>query len=228
MMHKGAYSHGKQRGGADNWRSPFGLFRNLNREFTFTVDAAASGENALCERFWTEEQDALRQDWSQELAIYVNPPYSQIPAFLEHAHKAGVTVYLIPVRTQARWWLRYVLMNPHTHEIRYLSRNVRFNAAVGTTQKRLNNRSPMACCLIIFRNTPRKGEIRQTVNCADTGLLLHVINRGSVPGRPTAYNAEVLDQVIDLYERKRQKPKEIAERLKIPLRTVQRIVQRLN
>lgn len=85
----------------------------------------------------------------------------------------------------------------------------------------------MACCVVIFRNVPRKGEIWQTVNCADTGLLLHVINRGSVSGRPTIYDAEVLDQVIDLYERKRAKPKEIAERLKIPLRTVQRVVQRL-
>ncbi|EMP9120372.1 helix-turn-helix domain-containing protein [Raoultella ornithinolytica] len=92
----------------------------------------------------------------------------------------------------------------------------------------MNNRAPMACCVVIFRNVPRKGEIRQTVNCADTGLLLHVINRGSAPGRPTIYDAEVLDQVIEFYERKRITPKEIAERLKIPLRTVQRIVQRLS
>lgn len=118
-------------------------------------------------------------------------------------------------------------MNPNTHEIRFLSRNVRFKAAPGTKQKRLNNRAPMACCVVIFRKVPRKGEIRQSVHCADTGLLLHIINRGSVPGRPTIYDAEVLDQVIDLYERKRATPTEIAERLKVPLRTVQRIAQRL-
>lgn len=85
----------------------------------------------------------------------------------------------------------------------------------------------MACCVVIFQNVPRKGKIRQTVHCADTGLLLHVINRGSVSGKPTIYDAEVLDQVIDLYERKRATPNESAERLKVPLRTVQRIAQRL-
>lgn len=227
MKHKGAYSNGAQRGGSDCWQSPWALFRGLNKEFTFTLDAAASVDNALCPRFWTEEEDALKQDWCAESSIWCNPPYSQIPSFIEHGHKAVVTCFLIPVRTQAKWWLRLILMNPNAHEIRFLSRNVRFKAAPGTKQKRLNNRAPMACCVVIFRNVPRKGEIRQTVNCADTGLLLHVINRGSVPGRPTIYDAEVLDQVIDLYERKRATPKEIAERLKVPLRTVQRIAQRL-
>ena len=221
------YSNGKQRGGSDIWKSPVRLFRSLNREFRFTLDAAASPENALCDRYWTQETDALKQEWSQESAIWCNPPYSQIPSFLEHAHRAPVTVFLIPVRTQALWWLRKVLMNPHTHEIRYLSRCVRFTPEAGTTQTRLNNRSPMACCLVVFRNIPRKGEIRQTVNCADTGLLLHVINRGSVGGRPTVYDAETLDQVVDLYERKRATPKQIAERLSIPLRTVYRIVEKL-
>lgn len=220
-------SIGKDRGGNNNWQSPWSLFRGLNKEFSFTLDAAASVDNALISRFWTAEQDALKQDWCAESSIWCNPPYSQIPSFIEHGHKAALTCFLIPVRTQAKWWLRLILMNPNAHEIRFLSRNVWFKAAPGTKQKRLNNRAPMACCVVIFRNVPRKGEIRQTVNCADTGLLLHVINRGSVPGRPTIYDAEVLDQVIDLYERKRATPKETAERLKVPLRTVQRIAQRL-
>lgn len=227
-MNRQAYSHGKQRGGSDIWKSPVRLFRSLNREFSFTLDAAASAENALCDRFWTEQTDALTQDWSQESAIWCNPPYSQIPAFLEQAHKADVTVVLIPVRTQALWWLRKILMNPYTHEIRYLSRCVRFTPEAGTTQKRLNNRSPMGCALVVFRSTSRKGEIRQTVNCADTGLLLHVINRGSVGGRPTVHDAKTLVQIVDLYERRRATPKQIAEQLNIPLRTVQRVVQRLN
>ncbi|MDM4406377.1 MULTISPECIES: DNA N-6-adenine-methyltransferase [Klebsiella] len=218
---------GKDRGGNDNWESPWSLFRGLNKEFSFTLDAAANADNALCLRFWTEVEDALKQDWYAESSIWCNPPYSLIPSFIEHAHKAVVTCFLILVRTQAKWWLRLILMNPNTHEIRFLSRNVRFKAAPGTKQKRLKNRAPMAYCVVIFRNVPHKCEIRQTVHCADTGLLLHVINRGSVPGRPTIYDAEVLDQIIDLYERKRATPKEISERIKIPLQTVKRVVQRL-
>ncbi|GEM_PF-4966006 len=52
MKHKGAYSNGKQRGGSDNWMSPPSLFRNLDKEFNFTRDAAASADilSFLCDR----------------------------------------------------------------------------------------------------------------------------------------------------------------------------------
>lgn len=228
MTNPSGFSNGSLRGGSDDWGTPRSLYRNLNQEFNFTLDAAANADNALCARYWTVEDDALTQDWSAEPSIWLNPPYSQIPEFLEQAHKAGVTAVLIPFRTAAKWWLKLILMNPHCHEIRHLSRNVRFIPAPGIKQKRLNNRSPMACCVIIFRNVPRQGEIRQTVNCADTGLLIHVINRGSKSGRPTLYDAEILDRVIDLYERKRMVSKVIADQLQIPLRTVQRVVRKLS
>jgi phage N-6-adenine-methyltransferase len=229
MKHKGAYSNGVQRGGSDCWQSPWTLFRSLNKEFSFTLNAAASADNALCHKFWNEEEDALKQDWGAESSIWCNPPYSQIPAWHENAHKAETTVYLAPTRMQALWWMRLVLLNKNCHEIRHLLRNPRFIAPESVKQKLVQpgNRSPQACCVLVFRSVPRKGEIRQTVNCADTGLLMHVINRGSVPGRPTIYDAEVLDQVIDLYARKRATLKENAELLKVPLRTVQRIAQRL-
>ncbi|WP_165907113.1 DNA N-6-adenine-methyltransferase [Gibbsiella quercinecans] len=58
----------------------------MNKEFSFTLDAAASADNALCSRFWTAEEDALKQDWGAESSIWSNPPYSQIPAFIEHGH----------------------------------------------------------------------------------------------------------------------------------------------
>ena len=228
MKHKGAYSNGKHRGGSDNWASPQSLWKNLNREFSFTIDAAASVENTLVvERFWTEEDDALQQDWTKESNVYCNPPYSEIPSFLVHAHKPEVAAFLVPSRFQALWWMKLVLMNPHLHEIRHLLRNPRFRAPEGAELVQPGNRSPTACCVLVYRREPRKGEIRQTLICADTALTLHVINRGSFSGRPTTYNAETLDQVIDLSERKSLKPKEIAERLNVPLRQVYRIVERL-
>lgn len=63
MKHKGAYSNGVQRGGSDNWMSPRGLFRDLNHEFTFTLDAAASAESTLSEKYGTEQDDTLKQNW---------------------------------------------------------------------------------------------------------------------------------------------------------------------
>ncbi len=86
----------------------------------------------------------------------------------------------------------------------------------------------MACALIVYRNLKRKGEIRQTVACADTALTLHVVNRGGIGGRPVTYNATTLDAVITMYERQRKTAKEVAEALQIPLSTVYRIVQRLH
>lgn len=62
MKRTGYYSNGSQRSGSDCWLSSWTLFLGLNKEFTFTLDAAASVDNALCFRFWTEEDDALKQD----------------------------------------------------------------------------------------------------------------------------------------------------------------------
>lgn len=47
----------------EDWTTPQNLFDELNAEFNFTLDAAASPENAKCERFFTEEQNALCQNW---------------------------------------------------------------------------------------------------------------------------------------------------------------------
>lgn len=52
---------GKKHGGSDLWRTPQRLYSNLHREFTFTVDAAASDQNALPPNYWTEETDSLSQ-----------------------------------------------------------------------------------------------------------------------------------------------------------------------
>ena len=228
MKHKGAYSNGVQRGGSDDWMTPPSLFRNLNREFNFSVDACASVDNALCEMFWTEEEDALKQDWSQETAIFCNPPYSKIPIFLEHAHKAETTCFLVPTRMQALWWMRLVLMNPHCHEIRHLLRNPRFVAPAHVKERLVQpgNRSPQACCVLVFRDQPRRGELRQTLICADTALTVLVIARGSTPGRPTVYDAETLDALLQLYKKK-IKPSKIAQELNMSLRSVYRVIERL-
>ncbi|WP_205904891.1 DNA N-6-adenine-methyltransferase [Deinococcus sp. S9] len=58
------------------WTTPRDFFEELNLEFGFTLDAAASHENALCPRYFTKEDDALRQDWGDEI-VFVNPPYGR-------------------------------------------------------------------------------------------------------------------------------------------------------
>lgn len=58
----------------EDWTTPQNLFDELNAEFHFTLDAAASPDNAKCERFFTAEQNALRQNWGGE-TVFCNPPY---------------------------------------------------------------------------------------------------------------------------------------------------------
>ena len=89
------------------WATPSGLFDGLHAEFGFTLDVAASSGNAKCERYFTADQDALRQDWDG--VCWMNPPYGRdVPRWLEKAiaeSKRGVTtVCLIPARTNTGWF----------------------------------------------------------------------------------------------------------------------------
>lgn len=46
-----------------DWETPNELFLELNKEFSFTLDAASSHENAKCERHYTEKENGLSQNW---------------------------------------------------------------------------------------------------------------------------------------------------------------------
>lgn len=47
----------------DEWATPQSLFDKLNAAFHFTLDPCATPENAKCAKFYTKEQDGLKQDW---------------------------------------------------------------------------------------------------------------------------------------------------------------------
>jgi phage N-6-adenine-methyltransferase len=59
----------KKRGGlftseTDEWSTPEDFFNKLNREFQFELDVCATVGNAKCDRYFTEEMNGLRQDWT--------------------------------------------------------------------------------------------------------------------------------------------------------------------
>jgi len=58
MLTKGLFSSS-----TDNWATPQSLFAELDKTFHFTLDVCASKENAKCTKFYTKEQDGLKQDW---------------------------------------------------------------------------------------------------------------------------------------------------------------------
>ncbi len=47
----------------DQWSTPQGFFDSLNREFSFTLDPCADESNHKCDRYFTIEDDGLKQDW---------------------------------------------------------------------------------------------------------------------------------------------------------------------
>lgn len=94
------------------WPTPRGVFDMLNRRYHFTLDACASPGNATCERYFTKEQDGLRQEWTG--TIFLNPPYgAEIGRWLRKAvtsAQSGATVVcLVPARTDTAWWHDYCM-----------------------------------------------------------------------------------------------------------------------
>lgn len=94
------------------WQTPVPLFVALDAEFCLTLDAAASANNALCNRYITEEQNTLETPWANYLSIpgyvWLNPPYSDITPFVQKAadeskNQIG-TVMLVPADTSVGWF----------------------------------------------------------------------------------------------------------------------------
>ena len=126
---------------SDEFGTPPHLFKALNEEFHFTLDAAASHENALLPNYMTAEDDALKQNWAtfQRLdchewipvpnTVFCNPPYSRgfVPAFVKKAYEEslmGVTsVLLLPARTEQPWFHDIVL--PYA-EVRFVRGRLKF------------------------------------------------------------------------------------------------------
>ncbi|HAI5190255.1 TPA: DNA N-6-adenine-methyltransferase [Escherichia coli] len=211
---------GKHHGGSDSWRTPSLLFRNLHREFGFSMDGAATEHDTLLPRF---TDDIHNQSWVGE-KVFCNPPYSDIPSFLLKAPEADLAVFLIPYRPQTTYWLQHIFTNPLCHEIRILHRAVKYLPPAG--HNGLVVRAPFPAALVVFKKEQRGYEITQMVCCADTLLPLTIINRGGLRGRPTIYPPETLDSFIKLY-RQGKTIKCIADALRMPLSTSYRIAQRL-
>lgn len=96
---------------SDDWATPQHIFDELNARWRFTLDVCASKDNAKCPRFFTVEQDGLKQNW--EGVCWMNPPYGhEISAWVAKAHAAadaGATVVcLLPARTDTVWWHEHV------------------------------------------------------------------------------------------------------------------------
>jgi phage N-6-adenine-methyltransferase len=58
----------------DERSTPQEFFDKLNSIFQFNLDSCATKENTKCEKYWTIDDDGLKQDWAS--STFCNPPYS--------------------------------------------------------------------------------------------------------------------------------------------------------
>jgi phage N-6-adenine-methyltransferase len=131
------------------------LFDMLHRRFSFTVDVAASEQNAKLPRFYTREQDGLTQPWAGE-RVWCNPPYSNLEPWVVKAITADaeLVVMLMPAnRTEQGWWQRHV--EPRRDRpgsplrTEFLPGRLRF-IAPGANVAGPDQRPPFGCCLLIW------------------------------------------------------------------------------
>ncbi|HED1798997.1 phage N-6-adenine-methyltransferase [Citrobacter freundii] len=109
----------------DQWRTPDLLFWGINALFgPLVLDLFADDDNAKCPAWYTAEDNALTQDWSERLtelggAGYGNPPYSRSQYHEKQAitgmthimnyaatqrEKGGRYVFLIKAAPSETWW----------------------------------------------------------------------------------------------------------------------------
>ena len=135
-------------------------FAPLHARFNFTIDAAATAENARLARYWTVEDDAFQQDWSPE-RVWCNPPYSNIEPWVrkawgEHYRGCPLIVMLVPAnRTEQGWWQRKVegYRRAGLLTVEFLPGRMRF-LRNGATDIKPNERPPFGCCLLIWTSRP--------------------------------------------------------------------------
>ena len=119
------------------WGTPPEIFDPLNEEFHFTLDAAASAENAKCKKYFTKEQDGIEQSWAGH-TVWLNPPYDAkslneftLKVIYEAKENSVTTVMLAPCKTDQSWWHNLVIRDPVTIslEIRWIEGRVKFVGA---------------------------------------------------------------------------------------------------
>ena len=127
----------------DLWSTPQGLFDALNKEFCFETDVCALPENAKCERFYSPEQDGLKQEWTG--VCWCNPPYGrEIGKWVERAHLSSLSgatvVMLLPARTDTKWFHEYIYKK---REIRFIRGRLKFGESKAG--------APFPSMIVIFR-----------------------------------------------------------------------------
>lgn len=119
-----AKNNGRYNGNGRHWATPPEVFDPLHAEFNFTLDPCATPESAKCPRYFTEADNGLERNWTNE-RVFMNPPYGrEIYAWTRKARGSGALVVgLLPASCDLAWWHDDVMGYA---EVRYIRGRVRF------------------------------------------------------------------------------------------------------
>mgnify|MGYP000223837709 CR=1 FL=1 len=125
----------------DLWSTPQDFFDALNEKHKFTLDVCATEGNAKCERFFTEADDGLKQNWAG--SVWMNPPYGrEIGKWMKKAYESSLTgasvVCLVPSRTDTRWWHDYAMRG----DIEFIKGRLKFGDS--------KNSAPFPSAVVVF------------------------------------------------------------------------------
>lgn len=111
----------------EDWETPDELYDKYNRRYHFTVDVCADEKNHKCARYFTKDQDGLKQNWDGE-RCWCNPPYGKAVAeFVKKAVESkALTVMLIPARTDTMWFHTYIYMR---YPVEFIKGRITFKGA---------------------------------------------------------------------------------------------------
>lgn len=143
---------GKFESSRQDWATPDSVFDPLAQEFEFTLDVAASADNAKAPNFYTEMDDGLSQPWHG--VCWCNPPYGAGSAPLsawvrkayEESRRGATVVMLIPARTNTNWFHDYCLA---IGEVRFVRGRPKFGGA--------DHGLPQPLCVVIFNSQRGEG-----------------------------------------------------------------------
>ena len=148
-LNKGLFSSN-----TSEWGTPQKLFDELNDEFHFTLDPCCSEESKKCEKYFTDKDDGLTQDWSNDI-VFMNPPYGNvISQWAEKAHneslRGSTVVGLLPARVDTRWFHNFIY---HKAEIRFIKGRLKFERfGENKPCKYFNSAAPFPSMIVVWTN----------------------------------------------------------------------------
>lgn len=136
------------------WCTPQDFFNELNKEFNFVLDAAATENTKKCELCYTPGTDGLSQSWNRGGAVFCNPPYGrEIGKWVQKAYQEASggqpIVLLIPARTDTSYFHNYIYGKA---EIRFIRGRLHFTDEEGNA----GNPAPFPSMVVVYNGEQAK------------------------------------------------------------------------